>query len=121
LKADPQSERSPLAASFADCMSYPHTHARERFGRSKKGVLARTVCSSNKEATMSETTPTDRPGDPRDELDEAGDDVARAGERTKDDVAAGADRVKDGAEDVAHKVSNAVEDVIPGDSDRDGH
>ncbi len=70
---------------------------------------------------MSETTPTDRPGDPRDELDEAGDDAARAGGRVKDDVAAGAERVKDGVRDVADEVSDAVEDVIPGDSDRDGH
>jgi len=70
---------------------------------------------------MSETTPTDRPGEPRDDLDKAGDDVARAGERAKDDIAAGADRVKDGVSNVAHDVSNAVEDVIPGDSDRDGH
>jgi hypothetical protein len=75
----------------------------------------------DKEATMSETTPTDRPGDPRDELDEAGDDAARAGERVKDDVAAGAERVKDGVREVADEVSDAVEDVIPGDSDRDGH
>jgi hypothetical protein len=75
----------------------------------------------DKEATMSETTPTDRPGDPRDELDEAGDDVARASEHAKDDIAAGANKVKDGVRDVAHDVSNAVEDVIPGDSDRDGH
>jgi hypothetical protein len=75
----------------------------------------------DKEATMSETTPTDRPGDPRDDLDKAGDDAARAGERVKDDVAAGAERVKDGVRGVADEVSDAVEDVIPGDSDRDGH
>jgi hypothetical protein len=81
-----------------------------------------THCSFfDKEAAMSETTPTDRPGDPRDELDEAGDDAARAGERVKDDVAAGAERVKDGVGGVADEVSDAVEDVIPGDSDRDGH
>ena len=70
---------------------------------------------------MSETTPTGRPGDARDELDEAGEDVARAGDRAKDDVAAGAERVKDGLGRVADDVSDAVEDVIPGDSDRDGH
>jgi len=74
-----------------------------------------------KEAAMSETTPTNRPLDPSDELDEAGDDVARAGEHVKDDVAATADRAKDGLSKVADDVSDAVEDVIPGDSDRDGH
>ena len=75
----------------------------------------------NKEAAMSETTPTDRPGDPRDELDAAGDDVSRAAERAKDDVTAGAEHVKDGVRGTADEVSDAVEDVIPGDSDRDGH
>jgi hypothetical protein len=75
----------------------------------------------NKEAAMSETTPTDRPGDPRDELDEAGEDAARAGERAKNEAAEGVDRVKEGAGDVADKASDAVEDMIPGDSDRDGH
>lgn len=70
---------------------------------------------------MSETTPTDRTVDTRDDLHEAGHDVGRAGERVKDDVVVGADKAKDGLHKVADDVSDAVEDVIPGDSDRDGH
>lgn len=91
------------------------------FGHDRCRVLPRTVLYFDKEAALSESTPTDRPGDPRDELDEAGDDVSRAAGRAKDDVAAGAERVKDGVGGVAHEVTDAVEDVIPGDSDRDGH
>ena len=66
---------------------------------------------------MSESISSDR----RDDLDDAGDDVSRAADRTEDKLDNAAERTKDGAERAGHKISDAIEDVIPGDSDNDGH
>ena len=66
---------------------------------------------------MTESMSSDR----RDDLDEAGDDVARTADRAEDKLGDAAERGKDEAERVGHKVTDAIEDVIPGDSDNDGH
>jgi hypothetical protein len=68
-------------------------------------------------------TETDRTTTARaeDELREAGEDTARAGDRAADKVGDAASDAKDAATSAGHKLSDAVEDMIPGDSDGDGH
>ena len=60
---------------------------------------------------MTESISSDRQ-DAKDDIREAGDDAARAADRTGDKIGDAADHAKEGAEKVGRKLSDAIEDVL---------